>query len=105
MTRTITHWIAGKPHAGGTERRAPVWNPATGEQQAWVSLAAPADVQRAVKAASDAFGGWKASLFGDKHIHGAEGVSFYTRAKVVTSRWPQLEASSGGATYVFPTAI
>ena len=49
------------------------------------------------------FGGWKASLFGDKHVHGAEGVSFYTRAKVVTSRWPQLETTSG-ASYVFPTA-
>jgi malonate-semialdehyde dehydrogenase (acetylating) / methylmalonate-semialdehyde dehydrogenase len=49
------------------------------------------------------FGGWKASLFGDKHIHGAEGVAFYTRAKVVTSRWPQQESSSG-ASYVFPTA-
>ncbi len=34
------------------------------------------------------FGGWKDSLFGDKHVHGPEGVSFYTRGKVVTSRWP-----------------
>ena len=34
------------------------------------------------------FGGWKDSLFGDKHVHGPEGVGFYTRAKVVTSRWP-----------------
>ncbi len=34
------------------------------------------------------FGGWKASLFGDLHIYGPEGVQFYTRAKVVTSRWP-----------------
>jgi malonate-semialdehyde dehydrogenase (acetylating)/methylmalonate-semialdehyde dehydrogenase len=39
------------------------------------------------------FGGWKDSLFGDKHVHGAEGVSFYTRMKVVTSRWPQVAAS------------
>jgi malonate-semialdehyde dehydrogenase (acetylating)/methylmalonate-semialdehyde dehydrogenase len=35
------------------------------------------------------FGGWKDSLFGDAHVHGAEGVKFYTRAKVVTARWPQ----------------
>ena len=49
------------------------------------------------------FGGWKASLFGDKHIHGPEGVAFYTRAKVVTSRWPHVEAV-GEATYHFPTA-
>jgi len=34
------------------------------------------------------FGGWKASLFGDLHMYGPEGVLFYTRAKVVTSRWP-----------------
>lgn len=34
------------------------------------------------------FGGWKASLFGDTHIYGPEGISFYTRGKVVTSRWP-----------------
>jgi malonate-semialdehyde dehydrogenase (acetylating)/methylmalonate-semialdehyde dehydrogenase len=34
------------------------------------------------------FGGWKNSLFGDLHVHGAEGVKFYTRTKVVTTRWP-----------------
>jgi malonate-semialdehyde dehydrogenase (acetylating)/methylmalonate-semialdehyde dehydrogenase len=34
------------------------------------------------------FGGWKASLFGDSHIYGPEGINFYTRSKVVTSRWP-----------------
>ena len=34
------------------------------------------------------FGGWKDSLFGDHHIHGPEGVRFYTRAKAVTTRWP-----------------
>jgi malonate-semialdehyde dehydrogenase (acetylating)/methylmalonate-semialdehyde dehydrogenase len=45
------------------------------------------------------FGGWKDSLFGDKHVHGPEGVSFYTRAKVITSRWPHVERAS----YAFPT--
>ncbi len=49
------------------------------------------------------FGGWKDSLFGERHIHGPEGVSFYTRGKVVTSRWPQVRHSSG-ASYHFPTA-
>jgi malonate-semialdehyde dehydrogenase (acetylating)/methylmalonate-semialdehyde dehydrogenase len=49
------------------------------------------------------FGGWKDSLFGDKHVHGSEGVSFYTRAKVVTSRWPHVEHGAG-ASYHFPTA-
>jgi malonate-semialdehyde dehydrogenase (acetylating)/methylmalonate-semialdehyde dehydrogenase len=34
------------------------------------------------------FGGWKASLFGDNHMYGPEGVNFYTRGKVVTARWP-----------------
>jgi malonate-semialdehyde dehydrogenase (acetylating)/methylmalonate-semialdehyde dehydrogenase len=34
------------------------------------------------------FGGWKSSLFGDSHIYGPEGITFYTRGKVVTSRWP-----------------
>ena len=40
------------------------------------------------------FGGWKASLFGDLHMYGPEGVQFYTRAKVVTSRWPDPGTSS-----------
>ena len=34
------------------------------------------------------FGGWKASLFGDLHIYGRDGVHFYTRTKAITSRWP-----------------
>ncbi|MBA3983475.1 MAG: CoA-acylating methylmalonate-semialdehyde dehydrogenase [Acidimicrobiia bacterium] len=40
------------------------------------------------------FGGWKASLFGDSHMYGPEGVQFYTRAKVVTSRWPDPRTST-----------
>jgi malonate-semialdehyde dehydrogenase (acetylating) / methylmalonate-semialdehyde dehydrogenase len=46
------------------------------------------------------FGGWKSSLFGDSHAHGAEGVHFYTRGKVVTSRW--LDPSHGGVNLGFP---
>ncbi|MEE9265280.1 MAG: aldehyde dehydrogenase family protein, partial [Gammaproteobacteria bacterium] len=34
------------------------------------------------------FGGWKRSLFGDHHMHGPEGVRFFTRQKTITSRWP-----------------
>ncbi len=49
------------------------------------------------------FGGWKDSLFGDKHVHGPEGVSFYTRAKVVTARWPR-PAGASEASFHFPTA-
>jgi malonate-semialdehyde dehydrogenase (acetylating) / methylmalonate-semialdehyde dehydrogenase len=47
------------------------------------------------------FGGWKASLFGDSHMYGTEGVHFYTRGKVVTSRW--LDPSHGGVNLGFPT--
>jgi malonate-semialdehyde dehydrogenase (acetylating)/methylmalonate-semialdehyde dehydrogenase len=39
------------------------------------------------------FGGWKASLFGDTHMYGPEGIAFYTRGKVVTSRWPDPSTS------------
>jgi len=46
------------------------------------------------------FGGWKNSLFGDTHAHGTEGVHFFTRAKVVTSRWP--DPSHGGVNLGFP---
>ncbi|MFE3458674.1 CoA-acylating methylmalonate-semialdehyde dehydrogenase [Nocardiopsis aegyptia] len=48
------------------------------------------------------FGGWKDSLFGGHHIHGPEGVSFYTRAKVVTSRWPHVDRSVEAA-FHFPS--
>ncbi|MDN5930674.1 MAG: aldehyde dehydrogenase family protein, partial [Pseudonocardia sp.] len=49
------------------------------------------------------FGGWKDSLFGSSHIHGPEGVAFYTRAKVVTARWPHVEHASGSS-FHFPTS-
>ena len=40
------------------------------------------------------FGGWKASLFGDQHMYGPDGINFFTRTKVVTSRWPDPRTSS-----------
>ncbi|HLI01859.1 MAG TPA: CoA-acylating methylmalonate-semialdehyde dehydrogenase [Acidimicrobiales bacterium] len=46
-----------------------------------------------VPVASYSFGGWKASLFGDTHMYGPEGIHFYTRTKVVTSRWPDPASS------------
>jgi len=56
------------------------------------------------------FGGWKASLFGDTHVHGTEGVHFYTRGKVVTARWltssgfaPPPPGGRGGVNLGFPT--
>jgi malonate-semialdehyde dehydrogenase (acetylating)/methylmalonate-semialdehyde dehydrogenase len=48
------------------------------------------------------FGGWKESLFGDSHVHGVEGVNFYSRGKVVTARWPEPEHR--GKDLGFPTA-
>lgn len=42
------------------------------------------------------FGGWKNSLFGDLHVHGMEGVNFYTRTKVITTRWPATDTSAPG---------
>jgi malonate-semialdehyde dehydrogenase (acetylating) / methylmalonate-semialdehyde dehydrogenase len=48
------------------------------------------------------FGGWKDSLFGEHHIHGPEGVAFYTRGKVVTARWPG--SASIDASLHFPTS-
>jgi malonate-semialdehyde dehydrogenase (acetylating)/methylmalonate-semialdehyde dehydrogenase len=53
-----------------------------------------------VPAAYYSFGGWKASLFGDTHAHGSEGFHFFTRGKVVTSRW--LDPSHGGINLGFP---
>lgn len=47
------------------------------------------------------FGGWKQSLFGDLHVHGMEGIAFYTRTKAVTSRWPKEDAVSSG--FIMPT--
>ena len=53
-----------------------------------------------VPVASYSFGGWKSSLFGDSHIYGPEGIGFYTRTKVVTSRWP--ETAPGSIDLGFP---
>jgi malonate-semialdehyde dehydrogenase (acetylating) / methylmalonate-semialdehyde dehydrogenase len=47
------------------------------------------------------FGGWKSSMFGDSHVYGSEGIRFYTRLKVVTTRWP--DQPSTGASLHFPT--
>jgi malonate-semialdehyde dehydrogenase (acetylating)/methylmalonate-semialdehyde dehydrogenase len=53
-----------------------------------------------VPMAFHSFGGWKASLFGDHHVHGPEGVRFYSRLKTVTTRWPE---GREGASFVMPT--
>jgi malonate-semialdehyde dehydrogenase (acetylating)/methylmalonate-semialdehyde dehydrogenase len=53
-----------------------------------------------VPMAYHSFGGWKRSLFGNLHMHGPEGVRFYTRLKTVTARWPE---GGGSADFVMPT--
>ena len=54
-----------------------------------------------VPMAFHSFGGWKASLFGDHHMHGAEGVRFYTKLKTITTRWPT--GIRAGADFIMPT--
>lgn len=54
-----------------------------------------------VPMAFHSFGGWKASLFGDHHMHGPEGVRFFTRMKAVTQRWPA--GIRSGAEFIMPT--
>jgi malonate-semialdehyde dehydrogenase (acetylating)/methylmalonate-semialdehyde dehydrogenase len=54
-----------------------------------------------VPVGSYSFGGWKSSLFGDSHIYGPESVHFYTRSKVVTTRWP--DPASSRIDLGFPT--
>lgn len=53
-----------------------------------------------VPVATHSFGGWKRSLFGDVHMHGEEGIRFWTKLKTVTARWP--EGPATGANYHFP---
>ena len=54
-----------------------------------------------VPMAFHSFGGWKASVFGDHHMHGPEGVRFYTKLKTITTRWPT--GIRAGAEFVMPT--
>ncbi|MES2354272.1 MAG: CoA-acylating methylmalonate-semialdehyde dehydrogenase [Pseudomonadota bacterium] len=54
-----------------------------------------------VPMAFHSFGGWKASLFGDHHMHGPEGVRFYTKLKTITTRWPT--GIRSGSDFVMPT--
>jgi malonate-semialdehyde dehydrogenase (acetylating)/methylmalonate-semialdehyde dehydrogenase len=54
-----------------------------------------------VPMAFHSFGGWKRSLFGDHHMHGPEGVRFYTRMKAITQRWPT--GVRAGAEFIMPT--
>jgi malonate-semialdehyde dehydrogenase (acetylating)/methylmalonate-semialdehyde dehydrogenase len=70
---------------------------AQGVQAGMVGVNVPIPVPMAFHS----FGGWKRSLFGPLHVHGPDGVRFYTRLKTVTSRWPT--AQREGAQFVMPT--
>jgi malonate-semialdehyde dehydrogenase (acetylating)/methylmalonate-semialdehyde dehydrogenase len=71
------------------------------EQQATAGMIG-VNVPIPVPMAYHSFGGWKSSLFGDLHVHGPDGVRFYTRGKVVTTRWPD-PATHQGVNLGFPT--
>jgi hypothetical protein len=68
-------------------RSSPVWMKIPGSRMP-TSL-----VVHSVPVGFHSFGGWRASLFGDSAIYGPEGIRFYTRQKVVTTRWPDLATS------------
>jgi malonate-semialdehyde dehydrogenase (acetylating)/methylmalonate-semialdehyde dehydrogenase len=70
------------------------------EQQATAGMIG-INVPIPVPMAYHSFGGWKDSLFGDLHMHGPDGVRFYTKGKVVTTRWP--DPSQAGVNLGFPT--
>jgi malonate-semialdehyde dehydrogenase (acetylating)/methylmalonate-semialdehyde dehydrogenase len=55
-----------------------------------------------VPAAAYSFGGWKDSLFGDTHAYGPDGLHFFTRSKVVTSKWPHAAAPHSQVDLNFP---
>src|SRR5262245_56375954 len=61
MPRTLAHFIAGRAHAGESDRFGDVFDPATGEVAARVPFAAPADIEAAVAAARAAFPAWAAT--------------------------------------------
>src|SRR5262249_3973591 len=95
MLRSIGHHVGGQQFAGKGSRTQSVFNPATGEQTGVLSLASKADVDTAVEVAA------KASRFADHHMHGPEGLRFYSRMKTVTSRWPT--GIPAGAEFAMPT--
>jgi malonate-semialdehyde dehydrogenase (acetylating)/methylmalonate-semialdehyde dehydrogenase len=84
----MSQWVRRQPTDSPTCRLAP-------ERGINVPIAVPM--------AFYSFGGWKASLFGDTHVHGPEGVSFYTQAKVATARWPRAVLRDEAQLH-FPTA-
>ncbi|QIR15306.1 CoA-acylating methylmalonate-semialdehyde dehydrogenase [Shewanella aestuarii] len=56
-----------------------------------------------VPMAFHSFGGWKRSLFGPLHMHGPDGVRFYTKRKAITARWPQAKLTEAASAFIMPT--
>jgi acyl-CoA reductase-like NAD-dependent aldehyde dehydrogenase len=83
--KTVGHWIGGKSADSSSGRSAAVTDPATRAQTAAVLLASAEDVD----------------LFGDSHVYGTDSVPFYTRGKVVTTRWPA--PATRGLDLAFPS--
>jgi malonate-semialdehyde dehydrogenase (acetylating)/methylmalonate-semialdehyde dehydrogenase len=116
--KSIGHWVGGRAVAGTSGRAATVHDPAQAialvnanpygngvavftrdggaarrfERVVKVGMVG-VNVPIPVPVASHSFGGWKDSIFGDHPIYGPEGIRFYTRPKVVTSRWPDPASS------------
>ncbi len=80
--------INGHPYANGTAIFTRDGGAARTFQQEVLVGMVGVNVPIPVPVAYYSFGGWKSSLFGDSHMYGPEGVTFYTRGKVVTTRWP-----------------
>lgn len=95
--------VNANPYGNGTSIFTRSGNAARKFQRAVTVGMVGVNVPIPVPMAYHSFGGWKNSLFGDTHVHGNEGVRFYTRGKVVTSRWPEM-ADPASASYSFPTA-
>jgi len=101
----VPHWIDGAADAGSGPDRLAVTDPATGAEIAAVAIADATDVDRAVGEVGRGIEvvdfARKDSLFGDLHMHGADGVRFFTRTKAVTERWP--DPHDRGTHLDFPT--
>ena len=89
---TATRSTAESARSGGAARRF--------EREIEVGMVG-INVPIPVPMAFYSFGGWRNSLFGDQHVHGMEGVRFYTRLKTMTARWPT--GVRAGTEYVMPT--
>ena len=87
VSSTRTPGATGPPSSPATAAR-PGASSSRQERGWWASTCRPVPVSYY------SFGGWKGSLFGDTHMYGPEGIHFYTRAKVVTSRWPDPATST-----------